>query len=269
LIELLTVIAILSLLAALFLPAVQQARESARRTQCQNNLKQLGLALVNYQTVHGVYPPGTLLGGWTWRTMLLPELEQSSLYNAINFENNILNPPGHYSCRPEYARLSVVRPNWIAFGPVLRCPSFPFVTTVHSSYLGVSGNHPVVARIRPYFPGDPLQDPGNGMLGFCSRVRPRDVTDGASNTLFVGEVTAPGSRFCGSESGEGVAWMSAAGGLRDGLLDDDAAHFWSFHPGGAHFAFADGHVRFLSYGIETTTFWALGSRAGGEIVGAF
>src|SRR6187401_199882 len=97
LIELLVVIAIIAILIALLLPAVQQAREAARRTQCKNNLKQIGLALHNYVDVHGLLPPGstvllqngdmmtgTLFGhGWTWHASILPQLDQSTLFNAI------------------------------------------------------------------------------------------------------------------------------------------------------------------------------------------
>src|SRR5499427_9535757 len=95
LIELLVVIAIIAVLVALILPAVQQAREAARRTQCKNNLKQIGIALLNYHTSRDIFPPGyvsTFDGagndggpGWGWAAMILPELEQSPLQNGISF----------------------------------------------------------------------------------------------------------------------------------------------------------------------------------------
>src|SRR3954464_1294259 len=95
LIEILVVISIIGILIALLLPAVQAAREAARRTQCVNNLKQLGLALANYEGTHQTFPPGYISNadasnvdtgpGWGWAAMLLPQMEQSPIYSAINF----------------------------------------------------------------------------------------------------------------------------------------------------------------------------------------
>src|SRR5688500_4365529 len=97
LIELLVVIAIIAVLIALLLPAVQQAREAARRTQCRNNLKQIGLALHNYHDVHNTFPMGYCAGmtyvdgasdtspGWSWATYILPQLDQGPLYNQFNW----------------------------------------------------------------------------------------------------------------------------------------------------------------------------------------
>jgi len=105
LIELLVVIAIIAILIALLLPAVQQAREAARRTECKNNLKQIGLAIHNYHDSFNTIPPGWIGGtGYSWQIFLLPGVEQSNLYNALNF--NTAYVVGDTTCRP-FCRPSV------------------------------------------------------------------------------------------------------------------------------------------------------------------
>src|SRR5437870_3072747 len=99
LIELLVVIAIIAVLIALLLPAVQQAREAARRTQCKNNLKQWGLALHNYHDVYLRFASGCSVDEWAPMVALLPYVDQAPAYNLINFSNNISGD--HYSCGPE------------------------------------------------------------------------------------------------------------------------------------------------------------------------
>lgn len=269
-VELLTVIAVLSLLAAFIMPAVQHSRESARRTQCQNNLKQFGLALQNYESAHRVLPPGAVLGGWSWRSLILPQLDRADIYVAIDFGNNILNPPGSYSCIPEWSRLNAIDTVWERSVPTLRCPSNSRAVEVYTGYRGVSGNIGGGNLIPSIFPGQPVPVAGNGVLYLCSRVRTGDITDGTSSTLCLGESGSPASNFCGSDTGERDAWLTVSGGLRTGSFDDsDTSHYWSHHPGGAQFTFADGHVQFLSYSLDRTTFWRLGSRHGSEIVSEF
>ena len=113
LIELLVVIAIIAILIALLLPAVQQAREAARRSQCKNNLKQMGLALQNYHDTHRVFPisHGDTGNSFGWRASVLPNIDQAPLYNKINFSENIINTDNL-----EVARTPL---------PVYRCPSDP------------------------------------------------------------------------------------------------------------------------------------------------
>ncbi|MGQ0635574.1 MAG: DUF1559 family PulG-like putative transporter [Planctomycetaceae bacterium] len=193
LIELLVVIAIIAVLIALLLPAVQQAREAARRTQCKNNLKQIGLAVHNYVDTHNVLPPGWFImqsqtagnppQGWGWFTMILPFIDQAPLYSSLN--------PGPVTL--EQAASTATGQALLASSlPVAQCPtdigpqphtSKPFTMFVVGTnvffgklnYMGNGGN--AVPERRGL-----IQDPGNG-----DPIRLRDATDGLSNTFLVGE----------------------------------------------------------------------------------
>jgi len=274
-VELFAVLAILGLLLALALPAVQQARESARRVDCEHRLREIGLALHTYESSHRVFPPGATLGGWSFRTMILPELGLGSVYSLIDFENNLQQPEGFYTCTREGLRLNTAAPNWDHLGRQLHCPSDPFTSPVLTNYIGVAGSWPTPFQ-GAFYPGDRLPPDVDGMLYFCSRVRTADVTDGASDTLFVGErgtghSSGSANTLCGSSTGAWDAWLTSAGGLGPGHYQnlDDAFHFWSYHQGGAQFLFVDGHVQLLNYGIDRRVYFSLSTRAGGEAVGEF
>lgn len=280
LIELLVVIGIIALLVALLLPAIQQAREAARRTQCRNNLKQMGLALQNYHDTSGSFPPvlvvnpgpsaqtGYPFGWWSWYLRILPQIEQTPLYEQIDTDDDLI------------LELSTYREPMSTNVSTFLCPSDPYseriwstdgwwqgpVAAAHTNYLGSRGSNGVI--------------PFNGLFREANEfVQIRDVTDGTSNTLFVGERPV-------DEAGEWGWWPGGTGfdlngladhvldcseGLRPGVLGStaDLTHFWSPHPGGAHFLLGDGRVRFLSYSINHETFLALGSRDGNETTGEF
>ncbi len=202
LIELLVVIAIIAILIALLLPAVQQAREAARRSQCKNNLKQIGLAMHNYMDVFGVLPPGYVVtpgvpdngGHWTWSAMLLPYLELSNVWTTLNVGNQTV---------VEVLNNSSMREALVQFQPAFRCPSeanapkrsplttyrIAVDTTEYelpvSSYLAASN----IANLR----ARKATNPRNGTTGSVgafhenSSVRFRDITDGTSNTILSGE----------------------------------------------------------------------------------
>jgi prepilin-type N-terminal cleavage/methylation domain-containing protein len=204
LIELLVVIAIIAILIALLLPAVQQAREAARRTQCRNNLKQIGLALHNYHDVFRMFPPGKITNpadtqcqGWiagnamSWRVMILPYIDQAPLYNTINFSE-------WYQCRTLTGTLNNVKPRII---PGYFCPSDPTIKIVNgeagTNYAGIVDS----GRFAPSPPqsvacGGTGVDPydanpsSSGMRGaLYYRGRPiSDFVDGTSNTVMAGEV---------------------------------------------------------------------------------
>lgn len=182
LIELLVVIAIIAVLVALLLPAVQQAREAARRTQCKNNLKQLGLALHNYHDAFTVFPPGGTYavgvlsdsGGWSAQARLLPYLDQANLQNLINFSLG-------YSLHPNVTPMRLT---------VLMCPSEvndrPYLDGPITYY---PANY--AANYGEWFIWDPVTNQsGSGLFGPNSRLGLRDVTDGSSSTLVFSEVKA-------------------------------------------------------------------------------
>lgn len=205
LIELLVVIAIIAILVALLLPAVQQAREAARRSSCKNNLKQIGLALHNYHDTHSVFPPGsfgTASPMPNWRVHIWPYLEQGALFDAMDFT----------SAGRSFNASSTTSPNTIAMQghviPVYVCPSSPLQTNATPRnatsntmqiqvpmYVGVAGGSigtaaefpagNVVGIYNTRYGGNIYTN--NGMLQWNEITRMRDCTDGTSNTLIVAE----------------------------------------------------------------------------------
>jgi prepilin-type N-terminal cleavage/methylation domain-containing protein/prepilin-type processing-associated H-X9-DG protein len=190
LIELLVVIAIIAILVSLLLPAVQQAREAARRTQCRNNLKQLGLALHNYASTHMQFPPSTIVDRdrirqpWSAQAMLLPFVEGGNEYSKIDFSLGY-HDAGNRSNFP---------PNGIATQriPVLLCPS-EINDKVRLNSAGQPEHYPLnyAMNMGQYLIFNPVggQD-GGGAFAPNGRIRERDFTDGLSNTLAFSEVKA-------------------------------------------------------------------------------
>jgi prepilin-type N-terminal cleavage/methylation domain-containing protein len=204
LIELLVVIAIIAILVSLLLPAVQQAREAARLSQCRNNLKQIGLALQNYEGRHGVYPPGYVSGpqipamgpvdpqfndagqGWGWQTHLLPDLEQTAIFNALKLSLPCYDPANAVTVRTPlnlYRCPSDAGGQNPAFGETVN------VVDVNDQTLVVFGRSNYVANVgsSTLWCSWPVTLEPNGALFRNSRVRVSDVVDGLSNTVFVGE----------------------------------------------------------------------------------
>jgi len=213
LIELLVVIAIIAILIALLLPAVQQAREAARRTQCKNNLKQIGLALHNYHDVFNTFPMGNRNGthgayeggdwGQSWWVGILPYIDQSPLYNGIN--QDVPNSGYNHGANTAF---------WNGQGFAARlCPSSPmseYEFTPHNGgstpvthYTGVSGAYPDPINSGRDFStteggsGNGYYNSG-GVLYYKSRIRIGDITDGTTNTMIVGEQ----SDYCITAAGQ-------------------------------------------------------------------
>jgi prepilin-type processing-associated H-X9-DG protein len=218
-------------LVALLLPAMQQAREAARRSQCKNNLKQIGLALHNYHETYNAFPPAFVADKdgkpmHSWRVLILPYLGEQSLYNEYNFAEP-WDGPGN---RELLARIP----------QVYVCPSrLAAIPKTNTAYAGVLGEHCAFRGSQP--------------------VRMAEITDGRSNTLIVGEATNSSIPWMKPEDIDITTHpaLGAAGG------------FSSHHPGGAHFLMCDGAVRYLSQSIAQQTLDALYTRDGNEQVGNF
>jgi prepilin-type N-terminal cleavage/methylation domain-containing protein/prepilin-type processing-associated H-X9-DG protein len=297
LIELLVVIAIIAILIGLLVPAVQKVRESAARAQCQNNLKQIGLALHGYHDANKKFPSGYVATavysdggndtgpGWGWAAFALPYLEQGPLARQLNFSQPVQNSPAIntlvavYQCPSDLAVGAFVVTD--AFGNAL-------AQAAPSSYAACIG-------------GDESDTAGRAGLGIFyrnSQTRLTDVTDGTSNTILIGErawsnangiwagAIPSGVIRRGQQNpcpGSGAAFYPAAtlelahGHLNNATTDTDGGldDFSSRHIGGSNFVFADGHVSFLrsvsgdlvggGYSADSLALQALSTRANGEV----
>jgi prepilin-type N-terminal cleavage/methylation domain-containing protein/prepilin-type processing-associated H-X9-DG protein len=286
LIELLVVIAIIGILVALLLPAVQQAREAARRTQCKNNLKQLGLALHNYHDTFSMLPAGWIgvdpntttafvdgPNGWGWGSKLLPQLDQAPLSGQIDFRLSIADP-----------RHTEVRRTKL---PVFRCPSdtgpdrwmirdesgADLVELSTGTYVGTFGTGEIDA-CEGLPPG--VSCPGNGAFFHNSALGFQEFRDGLSSTFLVGERrTAVELDWFSTWTGyipEGEEAAVRLLGSTDHTPNDAHIHFDDFssnHTGRAHFLLGDGSVKFISSNIDLRVYQAVSTRAGREVVGEF
>ncbi len=346
LIELLVVIAIMAILISLLLPAVQQAREAARRSQCKNNLKQMGLAIHNYHDAHTAFPAGyysfatpdgtgpawaeidpttwDASPGWGWSAMLLPYLDQAPLYNALNVNSACWDVQNAASVRTKL--------------PVFLCPSSsggdePFTLLDQAGApLSKRGNQVVFGRshyvashgqescwgecgasatgiifdniymstTRPVTINGDASRVADGPFYRNSKTKFRNITDGTSNTIFLGEHSSilsektwvgvvPGTfthpKFSSPENGPDAAatLMLIHAGPSGGELDITgfpiihSVNFPTYHVGqmisqhigGGQICMGDGSVRFVSENIDLITWAELASMSEGEVIGDF
>ena len=268
LIELLVVIAIIAVLIALLLPAVQQAREAARRTQCRNNLHQLGLAMHNYHDTHRCFPIGSIDGKnlccndsvmASGFALMLPYLDETAIYNSINFSHQAMTGGAQASLANSTA--------WSQKMAQYCCPS-----DVVGMARGGSGSsymlcwNPVETGSGYGWYGGPGAGYYNsiGAFAFNEMKRIRDFRDGTSQTLAIGERMY-------EWNGRQNHWFWADSGslIANGQYPMNSKQhrtFASQHEGGGFFLFGDGQVRFLSENIDTTTYRALFTIASNEIV---
>lgn len=294
LVELLVVLAIVGVLVALLLPAVQMAREAARRAQCQSNLKQIGLALHGYEDVAGVLPvnmgpwhpglkPGSPLNGKGWIVGILPLAEEGALYDqlAVGFDGDFQSGAGLRNP----ACLTAMQTRL----PVLMCPSdpsskqlsaeqfqWPGTPVALTNYKGVLGDNRIggVQTMHPGSLPDCIAD--GGCSGLFYRVTFREpqrlanVLDGTSNTFLVGEDVADQNHHSVAfySNGDYAACHAPLNFFpqpprpRDWW---DVMSFRSRHPGGANFCYADGSVRFTAETLQYRVYRALSTKCGGEV----
>jgi len=293
LVELLVVIAIIGVLIALLLPAVQAAREAARRMQCANHLKQIALGIASYETSCGMFPPGRvghdLAGtepytqvGTSGFVVILPQIEQQVLYDMFDFRDGpwtytatwylttngraIGERPSVYVCPSDdsepYAQTTVVGGAYVTDGKPAATGSYALV----AGTIGAAGG---LSQAMKYN--------NTGLFFYNTPLKVGDVTDGLSRTMFVGEVveghTLDSSNIWSrnlramdtsrSTSNPLNTWPGEPIYMTNYGLKVNGA-FASRHPGGVNFAFGDGHVQFVEENIALDVYHSLATRDGGE-----
>ncbi len=289
LVELLVVIAIIGILIALLLPAVQAAREAARRSQCTNNLKQLALGLHNYHDTNKALPAG----GWqaiqlSWHVSILPFIEQQPLFDKFVFTSDNSYTSTGKDFAPQVA--GFLCPSGAVINETTGATTIDAnrFTTHYYGSMGPKGTNPVTGAVYTgNIPGQPSAscNTNHGGLSNQGLIRTnqtrnfRDISDGLSNTFMLGEISWNKKKSNGSYPryrrwnrgaiGAADCWICGAKNLAqpinseyDTLFND--MNFGSEHPGGANFAYCDGSVGFVSETVDFGLLLSTASRDGGE-----
>jgi prepilin-type N-terminal cleavage/methylation domain-containing protein len=290
LVELLVVIAIIGTLIALLLPAVQAAREAARRMSCANNLKQIGIALHLYHDAHRRLPPGWTAHdpstgaphwfgepGWAWSSTILPYMEQNAIYkDLVHFELPITDPANaaarvipisSYRCPTDIGDDTFVLQGG---GPYLGSGGYTPVELATNNYVGVFGT------VDLHFVCPGTECVGSGVFFLNRGVRFREITDGLSQTFIVGERSsklAPSTWVGMVTGGEHAPARVVAVATYPPNSEEQPVHYFhnfsSYHVSGTHFLAADGAVRLVGDDIDEAIYHALCTRDGEEPVDEF
>lgn len=338
LIELLVVIAIIAILIALLLPAVQQAREAARRTQCRNNLKQLGIAFHNYHDVNGMFAQSRtgatvssgleVINGCGWPTALLPYMDQGNVYDNIDFNSSPVdgvNDEIYQTIIPTFMCPSAPgEPQLVSWEIPAGTPLGEDIPPVASTWVFASGriDYEGTNGVRGQFSdnayaGRTFSGSRDGALGwnliitdfpeandtFDHQSRIRDIRDGTSNTILIGELASRNDLYYGKtkqgdanptgetqvqkliggggwgESGFKELWVEGRNydgtpGLEGGLCAINCSNYrgaglYSWHTGGVMILLCDGSARFLNENVDSFTFASLITAGRGEVIGEF
>ena len=286
LIELLVVIAIIAILIALLVPAVQKVREAAARAKCQNNMKQIGLALHGYHQVHRRLPSSEFHDNagkpvrWGWIPKIMAYIEQDNVFRQLDFKQHSWQGTNFALVSQKYPLFLCPSNN---FADVMReeehfaAPQWILSQSDYASCIGDYQNATGVGQKPDYGNlsyANPVVRGVMGRWGWAARFA--DIRDGLSNTMAVGECVGA---FCITQNLASQSWGTTAHPInykndtfpsnlptQGNPRWDESIGFRSFHPDGANFLLCDGSVRFISDNIDGPTYRALASRSGSEVV---